>query len=145
MNNISFCYYYIVHHPDTNSVHLLYLNQLNLYLSNQFCLSTRKNASDDGYYNDHFVMQHDLLRELIIHQSMSEPVEWTKRLIIDISGNKFPKWWSEKKKNPIHARLLSISTGCLSLFSSRTLRCAYYLIFTFLPIISCNTGHFFYR
>ncbi|KAK0605991.1 hypothetical protein LWI29_032922 [Acer saccharum] len=92
------------------SIHLLYLRQLNLCLSNQFCLSTRKNASDDGYYNDHFVMQHDLLRELIIHQSMSEPVERTKRLIIDISGNKFPKWWSEKKKNPIHARLLSIST-----------------------------------
>ncbi|KAK0604629.1 hypothetical protein LWI29_017639 [Acer saccharum] len=70
----------------------------------------RKNASDDGYYNDHFVMQHDLLRKLIIYQSMSGPLERTKRLIIDISGNKFPKWWSEKKTNPIHARLLSIST-----------------------------------
>ncbi|KAK1588713.1 hypothetical protein Q3G72_026312 [Acer saccharum] len=78
-------------------------NLVNLFIA-------RKNASDDGYYNDHFVMQHDLLRELIIYQSMLEPVERTKRLIIDISGNKFPKWWSEKKTNPIHARLLSIST-----------------------------------
>ncbi|KAI9165943.1 hypothetical protein LWI28_023297 [Acer negundo] len=73
-------------------------------------VTTRKNVSDGGYYNDHFVMQHDLLRDLIIHQSMSEPIERTKRLIIDISGNQFPKWWSEKKLNPIHARLLSIST-----------------------------------
>ncbi|KAK0606005.1 hypothetical protein LWI29_033088 [Acer saccharum] len=77
----------------------------------------RKNGSDDGCYNDDFIMQHDLLRDLIIHQSMSELVEQTKRLIIDISGNKFPKWWSEQKQNPIHARLLSISTD--ETFSSR--------------------------
>ncbi|KAK0606281.1 hypothetical protein LWI29_036105 [Acer saccharum] len=78
-------------------------NLVNLFIA-------RKDASDDGYYNDHFVLQHDLLRELIIHQSMSESIERTKRLIIDISENKFPKWWSERKTNPIHARLLSIST-----------------------------------
>ncbi|KAL5752867.1 hypothetical protein ACOSP7_023054 [Xanthoceras sorbifolium] len=77
----------------------------------------RKNASDDGCYNDHFVMQHDLLRELIIHQSMSEPIERTKRVIINISGKNFPKWWSQQKGNPIHARLLSISTD--ETFSSR--------------------------
>ncbi|KAI9165155.1 hypothetical protein LWI28_008759 [Acer negundo] len=65
----------------------------------------RKHASDD-----HFFMHHDILRDLIVYQSMSEPIEQTKRLIIDISGNQFPKWWSEQKQNPIHARLLSIST-----------------------------------
>ncbi|KAK0604715.1 hypothetical protein LWI29_018628 [Acer saccharum] len=68
-------------------------------------LTARKNASDD-----HYIMHHDLLRDMIIHQSMSEPIEQTKRVIVEISGNQFPKWWSEKKQNPIHARLLSIST-----------------------------------
>ncbi|KAJ4714947.1 Disease resistance protein [Melia azedarach] len=71
---------------------------------------TRENATDDGSYNNHFVMQHDLLRELTIHQSMLEPIEQRKRLIVDISGNKFPKWW-EQKQQPINARLLSITTG----------------------------------
>ncbi|KAJ4714948.1 Disease resistance protein [Melia azedarach] len=72
---------------------------------------TRENATDDGSYNNHFVMQHDLLRELTIHQSILEPIEQTKRLIVDISGNKFPKWWLEQKQQPINARLLSITTG----------------------------------
>ncbi|KAI9165019.1 hypothetical protein LWI28_006129 [Acer negundo] len=81
-------------------------------------LFASENASDDGYYNDYFIIQHALLRELIIHQSKSQPVELRKtqpveqrkRLIEDISENKFPKWWSKQKQNPIHARLLSIST-----------------------------------
>ncbi|KAK4841127.1 hypothetical protein QYF36_026454 [Acer negundo] len=73
-------------------------NLVNLHIA-------RKNASDD-----HYIMHHDLLRDLIIHQSMSEPIEQTKRVIVDISGNQFPKWWSGNKQNPIHARLLSIST-----------------------------------
>ncbi|KAK4841087.1 hypothetical protein QYF36_025434 [Acer negundo] len=73
-------------------------NLINLHIE-------RKNASDD-----HYIMHHDLLRDLIIHQSMSEPIEQTKRVIVDISGNQFPKWWSGNKQNPIHARLLSIST-----------------------------------
>ncbi|XWS45316.1 hypothetical protein CRYUN_Cryun15aG0125900 [Craigia yunnanensis] len=39
----------------------------------------RKDASEaDGYYNDHFVMQHDLLRELAIYQSSLDPVEKRK-------------------------------------------------------------------
>ncbi|KAI9166018.1 hypothetical protein LWI28_024720 [Acer negundo] len=88
---------------------ITYLHQLsNRCLVN--LVMARKNGSDDGFYNDDFVTQHDLLRDLIIHQSKSEPVEQTKRLIIDISENKFPKWWSKQKQNPIHARLLSIST-----------------------------------
>ncbi|TXG59494.1 hypothetical protein EZV62_014067 [Acer yangbiense] len=66
----------------------------------------RKHASDD-----HFCMHHDILRDLIVHQSKLEPIEQRKRLIIDISGNQFPKWWSEQNQNSIHARLLSISTG----------------------------------
>ncbi|KAK4840493.1 hypothetical protein QYF36_010166 [Acer negundo] len=35
---------------------------------------TRKIVIDGGYYNDHFVMQYDLLIDMIIHRSMSEPI-----------------------------------------------------------------------
>ena len=60
-------------------------------------------------------MQHDLLRDLTIHQSNIKPIEHTERLFIEMTGNKFPKWWSEEMNQPIHARLLSISTGVLDI------------------------------
>ncbi|KAL9464364.1 hypothetical protein AB3S75_002042 [Citrus x aurantiifolia] len=80
----------------------------NLNLAN--CVVTRKYASDDSCYNDHFVMQHDLLRELAIYQSKLEPIKQRKRLIIDMSGNNFPEWWMDQKQHPLNASLLSIST-----------------------------------
>ncbi|CAK7339418.1 unnamed protein product [Dovyalis caffra] len=44
----------------------------------------RKDATEiDGYYDDHFVMQHDLLRQMVIHQCSSELPEQRKRLIVD--------------------------------------------------------------
>ncbi|XVF17742.1 hypothetical protein REPUB_Repub10bG0149800 [Reevesia pubescens] len=71
----------------------------------------RKDAIEaDGYYNDHFVMQHDLLRELAIYQSSLDPVEKRKRLIVEVNSNKFPNWWLEEKLQSLGARLLSIST-----------------------------------
>ncbi|KAA8547231.1 hypothetical protein F0562_003905 [Nyssa sinensis] len=89
-------------------------------LANLHELSTRnlanlvfasKDASEvDGYYNEHFVMQHDLLRELAIHRSNDKPIELRRRLIMDIRGNELPKWSSEQLQQPIHARLLSVST-----------------------------------
>ncbi|RHN42218.1 putative leucine-rich repeat domain, L domain-containing protein [Medicago truncatula] len=50
----------------------------------------RKNASDtdDNNYNNHFIILHDILRELGIYQSTKEPFEQRKRLIIDINKNK---------------------------------------------------------
>ncbi|KAG6729373.1 hypothetical protein I3842_01G025400 [Carya illinoinensis] len=56
------------------------------------------------------VLQHDLQRELAIHECSQEPIEQRKRLIIDISGNNFPKWWMEQRLQPINAQILSIST-----------------------------------
>ncbi|XP_022775224.1 probable disease resistance protein At5g66900 [Durio zibethinus] len=71
----------------------------------------RKDASEaDGYYNDHFIIQHDLLRELAIYLSSLDPVEKRKRLIVELSSNNFPNWWLEEKQPPLGARLLSIST-----------------------------------
>ncbi|KAJ4828382.1 hypothetical protein Tsubulata_017840, partial [Turnera subulata] len=72
-------------------------------------------------YNEHSVMQHDLIRELAILKSNSESMEQRKRLFLDIHGNKFPDWlipkeghfpeWLISPKQPsISAKLLSIST-----------------------------------
>ncbi|KAL2333612.1 hypothetical protein Fmac_014825 [Flemingia macrophylla] len=78
-------------------------------------LVARKNVSDTDnyYYNNHFVVLHDLLRELAIYQSTQEPWEQRKRLIIEINQNK-PEWWpgekSKQKPQPVPAHTLSIST-----------------------------------
>ncbi|GMI66000.1 N REQUIREMENT GENE 1.1 [Hibiscus trionum] len=64
----------------------------------------------DGRYNDHFVMQHDLLRELAIYRNGLDPIEKRSRIIVELSGNNFPNWWSEEKQQPLSARLMSIST-----------------------------------
>ncbi|CAK7339416.1 unnamed protein product [Dovyalis caffra] len=64
----------------------------------------------DGLYNDHFVMQHVLLRQLVNDESSLEPVEQRKRLIIEVSGNGFPNWGEEEEKPCVSARLLSITT-----------------------------------
>ncbi|KAI8031767.1 putative disease resistance protein [Camellia lanceoleosa] len=72
----------------------------------------RKDASEiNGYYNEHFVTQHDLLREVATHQIDQNPIH-RSRLIMDISGNDLPKWWIEQGQHPI--RLVSISTGEIS-------------------------------
>ncbi|KAG6729371.1 hypothetical protein I3842_01G025200 [Carya illinoinensis] len=72
---------------------------------------TRRDASEVGrYYAEDFVLQHDLLRELAIHQCRQEPIEKRKNLILDISGNNLPKWWTEQKQQHISSHLLSISS-----------------------------------
>ncbi|KAL6139648.1 hypothetical protein ACLB2K_057950 [Fragaria x ananassa] len=61
-------------------------------------------------YSEYVVRQHDLLRKLAIYNLKGDPVEDRKRLIIEICGNNFPKWWREQKYPYINARLVSIST-----------------------------------
>ncbi|KAL8099212.1 hypothetical protein AgCh_031761 [Apium graveolens] len=88
----------------SNLLELAFRNLVNL-----FC--TRQTGSEvDGFCNERSVMQHDLLRDLTIHQSNTEPIEHRKRLFIEMIGNVFPKWWSEELNQPIQAHLLSIST-----------------------------------
>ncbi|KAF5961225.1 hypothetical protein HYC85_002434 [Camellia sinensis] len=71
-----------------------------------------KDANEiNGYYNEHFVTQHDLLREVATRQIDQNPIH-RSRLIMDISGNDLPKWWIEQGQHPI--RLVSISTGEIS-------------------------------
>ncbi|CAB4317850.1 unnamed protein product [Prunus armeniaca] len=64
----------------------------------------------DSYYNEHFVTQHDMLRNLAIQQSGQDRIGQRKRLIIDICGDNLPNWWTEQKNKPKKTRLLSIST-----------------------------------
>ncbi|KAK1359995.1 RPW8 domain-containing protein [Heracleum sosnowskyi] len=74
------------------------------------CTSRQTENEVDGFCNENHVTQHDMLRDLVIHQCNREPIENRRRLIIEITGNDFPKWWTEEVFQPIHARLLSIST-----------------------------------
>ncbi|KAH1249731.1 putative disease resistance protein [Glycine max] len=71
-------------------------------------LVTRKNTSDTDsyYYNNHFIILHDILRDFAIYQSNQEQVEQRKRLMIDITENK-PKWWPREKQQGLMIRVLS--------------------------------------
>nr|XP_011464469.1 PREDICTED: probable disease resistance protein At5g66900 isoform X2 [Fragaria vesca subsp. vesca] len=72
---------------------------------------TRKdNKYSDGYYTEHFVTQHDMLRELAIRQTSQEPLQQRMRLMIDICGDNLPMWWKEQKYQSLIARVVSIST-----------------------------------
>ncbi|XP_024177890.2 probable disease resistance protein At5g66900 [Rosa chinensis] len=63
---------------------------------------TRKDKlQGDGYYSEHFVTQHDLLRELAIYETRQEDPGHRERLIINISKDNFPKWWSKQNNGSI--------------------------------------------
>nr|GEV90080.1 probable disease resistance protein At5g66900 [Tanacetum cinerariifolium] len=86
---------------------LLELSSRNLLI----LVLTRKDASElEGYCNEHFVTQHDLLRELAIHLSSQEPIAQRKRMFVEFNGNNVPAWCIQQTQEPIAARLLSITT-----------------------------------
>ncbi|KAL4583423.1 hypothetical protein LXL04_007995, partial [Taraxacum kok-saghyz] len=85
-------------------------NLLNLVL-------TRKDASEvEGYCNEPFITQHDMIRGLEIHLNCKQPIPQRTRFMIEIHNNQIPKWWIQQTQEPIHAQLLSITTD--ELFSS---------------------------
>lgn len=84
-------------------------------MRNRFCIFFRSDVSEyDGFYNDLYVRQHDLLRELAIHQNSQDPMQERKRLNINVRGNVFPRWLTAKDEQTFSARLLSITTGLLT-------------------------------
>ncbi|KAM7507043.1 hypothetical protein LguiA_017496 [Lonicera macranthoides] len=96
-----------------NLLELSFRNLVNLFLSRSRwggVTSGKGTIEVDGYCNEHYVMQHDLLRELINSRSDQEPIEQRKRVIMNISENVPPQWLVEQRQQPKHARLLSIST-----------------------------------
>ncbi|CAN1325434.1 Probable disease resistance protein At5g66900 [Linum perenne] len=71
---------------------------------------TRPNRADANSYSQQFVTQHDLLRELAIHQTNLGTFEQRERLILEVTGNDVPDWWMEQKQLRIDSRLMSIAT-----------------------------------
>ncbi|KAK4712246.1 hypothetical protein R3W88_006759 [Solanum pinnatisectum] len=63
-----------------------------------------------GLHNLHYIQQHDMLRELVIHRCDEKPVEERMRIYINIKGNDFPRWWFEQRLQPLQAEVLSIVT-----------------------------------
>ncbi|CAN1812385.1 Probable disease resistance protein At5g66900 [Linum perenne] len=72
----------------------------------------RKDVSeDDGFHNEDFVTQHDLLRDLAISQSnTTSSFELRERLFVEITDNKFPHWWMQSMDKVFKTKLLSITT-----------------------------------
>ncbi|WZY79301.1 hypothetical protein YC2023_025685 [Brassica napus] len=101
----------------SSSSSIVYMKYLNDLASQNLLklIPLGKNEQEDGFYNGILVTQHDVLRELAIHQSRLESILETKRLHLKIIKNIFPDWYSNLRQ-PINARLLSISTD--DLFSS---------------------------
>lgn len=74
-------------------------------------LNREDESKADGFYNEHFVSQHDPLRQLAIFESNKAPVEDRERLFIDIKENYVPENFQTLKNKPGSARLVSIITG----------------------------------
>ncbi|KAL9327688.1 hypothetical protein ACSQ67_002691 [Phaseolus vulgaris] len=75
---------------------------------------TRKVAKDtDMYYNNHFVLVHDLLRELAIRQSIEEKFEQKERVMIELNGDNRPEWWVGLNQLGIIGRSFSYILGML--------------------------------
>lgn len=72
----------------------------------------RKDAGDvDGYFNELFVTQHDLLRDLAIYKSQESNLIQNKRLVMDRREDDLPKIWEEHKDQVFEAQIVSIHTG----------------------------------
>ncbi|CAN1325445.1 Probable disease resistance protein At5g66900 [Linum perenne] len=87
-------------------------NLYELSFRNLVDLVSRKDVSeDDGFHNEDFVTQHDLLRDLAISQSnTTSSFELRERLFVEITDNKFPHWWMQSMDKVFKTKLLSITT-----------------------------------
>ncbi|GAU49137.1 hypothetical protein TSUD_191390 [Trifolium subterraneum] len=95
---------------DDNIEGMSFVHELdNLHLVN-LAVSREAASHIDNYYNHHFVTQHDLLKEIAIHQARQEPYEQRTRLIFDVNEN---SWDQQNRQNTV-VRTLSISTDKMS-------------------------------
>ncbi|XP_050367094.1 LOW QUALITY PROTEIN: probable disease resistance protein At5g66900 [Argentina anserina] len=88
-------------------VRLQHLNNRNLA---KLVITSKEKEYVDGCYSEYFVTQHDMLRELALHQIRLDPKGESKRLNIDICGDHPPQRWIQNKNKLEETRLLSIST-----------------------------------
>ncbi|CAM8918848.1 unnamed protein product [Rhodiola kirilowii] len=96
---------------DEHGIHAL-KNLFQLHMRNLVeMIITREDASKvDGFCNEHFVTQHDLLRQLAIFENNKAPVIKRARLFIDITGNDVPMNFRSLANKSSSARLVSITT-----------------------------------
>ncbi|XP_043712667.1 probable disease resistance protein At5g66890 isoform X2 [Telopea speciosissima] len=72
-------------------------------------VGSRKIATDiDASFNELFVTQHDLLRDLAVYQSRQQQ---SKRLVMDKREKGLPESWRNKENPHLDARLVSVCTG----------------------------------
>ncbi|KAF8020249.1 hypothetical protein BT93_G0834 [Corymbia citriodora subsp. variegata] len=89
-----------------NDLHeLIYRNLADLVI-----IRRDSSEDEDKCYSSHYATQHDLLRDLAIMECNQGQVEERERLILDLTRNNFPDWWSKQKQPTLGARLVSIST-----------------------------------
>ncbi|KAL9326988.1 hypothetical protein ACSQ67_007633 [Phaseolus vulgaris] len=83
------------------------INKLHSMNLANVCIA-RKNTSDTDnyYYNNHFIVLHDLLRELAIYGSTLESIEERKRLIIGTNENE-SEWGLDEKQRGMMTCILS--------------------------------------
>ncbi|KAL6208904.1 hypothetical protein ACLB2K_019847 [Fragaria x ananassa] len=93
------------------------LQQLNEHNLAKLVVTSKENEYVDSCYSEQFVTQHDMLRELALHQISQDPVGESKRLNVDIFGDVLPPKLTQKKNKLKETRLLSISTD--GVFSSK--------------------------
>nr|WAQ80561.1 resistant protein NLR [synthetic construct] len=92
---------------DEDFISIQYLQELSSRSLVNLVVTRKENMMADGYYSEHFVSQHDVLRDLAIFQAKLDPNK--KRLILDKCGSKVPKKLTEQK-HQFQTRILSISS-----------------------------------
>ncbi|XP_054790720.1 probable disease resistance protein At5g66890, partial [Prosopis cineraria] len=72
----------------------------------------RIGSDEDNYYENHFITQHNIPRELANKYSSEQGDAFEReRLIIEINGNDPPEWWQQNQpQQRVDARVLSIFT-----------------------------------
>ncbi|KAK4789757.1 hypothetical protein SAY86_017061 [Trapa natans] len=73
--------------PATIIYKLAARNLVNLIVTNFFW---HDENHGDGFYSNIYIRQHDLLRELAIHENNKGAIQERKRLNLDVCKNKFP-------------------------------------------------------
>ncbi|KAL6224746.1 hypothetical protein ACLB2K_003601 [Fragaria x ananassa] len=92
---------------DEDFISIQYLQELSSRSLVNLVVTRKEKMVADGYYSEHFVSQHDVLRNLAIFQAKLDPNK--KRLILDKYGSKVPKKLTEQK-HQFQTRILSISS-----------------------------------
>ncbi|CAN6449431.1 unnamed protein product [Victoria cruziana] len=72
---------------------------------------TRNGAVEDGIFNDLFVFQHDLLRDLSIYSAKGSHINQNARLLMNQREDVLPNSWKELSDQPFLAQVVSTHTG----------------------------------